>query len=165
LGVINPGAVVIDTFRESHSGDENDSTEMQNVVAHLDAAVKPSSLILVSHARKSNPEYGYDLLNDNRGSNYVVGRMDAICRFSKASMRVTSRTLEEQSIKLERQDDGTWELARDPWTAIAETLTLENPLMPTRELARLIHDSNDSRSESACRSWVRRFREGRIHAN
>src|SRR5438874_371179 len=71
LASIRPGAVIIDTLRESHSGDENDSTEMQSVVAHLDAAVKPAALILISHARKSNPEMGYSLMNDSRGSNYV----------------------------------------------------------------------------------------------
>ena len=156
--VVHPGAIIIDTLREAHSGDENDSTEMQDVIAHLDAAVKPASLILISHARKSNPEHGHDLMNDNRGSNYIVGRMDSIVRFSKSSMRCTSRTLEEQTVKLERQDDGTWNLAEDPFPGIAESVCQMNPAASTRELARLIHERFPAKSEAAARAWLRRHK-------
>ena len=114
LAAVNPGAVIIDTIREAHSGDENDSTAMQAVIARLEAAVKPAAMILIAHARKSNPEHGYDLMNDNRGSNYIVGRMDAICRFSRSSVRMASRTMEEHSTKLTRQADGTWTLSDQP---------------------------------------------------
>lgn len=156
---VNPGAVVIDTVRECHSGDENDSTAMQQVVARLDAAIRPAAMILIAHARKSNAEQGYDLLNDSRGSNYIVGRMDAICRFSKSTMRLTSRTLEEQSLKLERIDDGTWELARDPWIATAEEMCMLHPDLSGRELARLLHQLDKSHSEAACRNWIQRYRK------
>ena len=108
LAEVKPGIVVIDTIREFHSGDENDSTDMQVAIARLEAAVKPAGMIFVAHARKSNPEVGLDIMNDNRGSNYLVGRMDAIVRFSKASMRVAGRSIEEHSIKLVRQPDYTW---------------------------------------------------------
>jgi RecA-family ATPase len=156
LHELKPGAIILDTIRESHSGDENDSTAMQEVVARLDAAVKPASLILISHARKSNPEYGYDLMNDNRGSNYIVGRMDAICRFSKSSMRATSRTMEEHSQKLERQDDGTWLVAEDPFKSLAEMTVQNNPGASLRELARLLHEKCPAKSEDACRAFFRR---------
>ena len=157
LSKLNPGAVILDTLRESHSGEENDSTEMQKVISHLDACVKPAALILISHARKSNPEHGYDLMNDNRGSNYIVGRMDAICRFSHSSMRCTSRTMEEHSIKLDRDDDGTWTLAEDPFKATAELIIENNPGRSTRELARLLSQRSD-KSENACRSYLRRLK-------
>jgi RecA-family ATPase len=114
LKAVSPGAVIIDTIREAHAGDENDSTAMQTVIARLEAAVKPAALILIAHARKSDPERGYDLMNDNRGSNYIVGRMDAIVRFSRTSMRAASRTMEEHSTKLIRQADGTWTLEKNP---------------------------------------------------
>ncbi len=151
--------VIIDTLREAHSGDENDSTEMQQVIAYLDAAVKPAALILISHARKSNPEIGYSLMNDNRGSNYIVGRMDGICRFSKESMRVSSRTLEEETVRLDRSDDGTWTLLNDPFTKAVEVARAENPLIPTRELARMLHDRFPSKSEAACRAALRRAKK------
>lgn len=155
---IDPGVVIIDTLREAHSGDENDSTAMQEVIAHLDAAVKPAALILISHARKSSADSGHDLMNDNRGSNYLVGRMDSIVRFSKTSMRATSRTMEEHTVKLDRQGDGTWEVAVDPWTRLAEQLLRQHPDKGDRELARVIHDLDPSRSESAAKSWFHRHR-------
>lgn len=155
---VEPGVVIIDTIREAHSGDENDSTEMQEVIAHLDAAVKPAALVLVAHSRKSNPEVGYDLMNDNRGSNYIVGRMDAICRFSRESMRLTSRTMEEHSVKLERRDDGTWDLSKDETHLKALALLKSFPDTPIRELARSLHDATD-KSESACRAILRRAKE------
>lgn len=157
LAKISPGAVILDTIREAHSGDENDSTAMQNVIAHLDAAVKPAAMILISHARKSNPEYGYDLMNDNRGSNYIVGRMDAICRFSNSSMRCTSRTMEEHSTKLERADDGTWLMAIDPFQAAVELVVQNHSgLISQRDMARILHEQNPSKSEQACRAAIRR---------
>ena len=153
---IDPGVVIIDTLREAHSGDENDSTEMQDVIAHLEAAVKPAAMILVSHARKSNPEHGYDLMNDNRGSNYIVGRMDAICRFSNSSMRCTSRTMEEHSTKLERQEDGTWKLPSDSFGSLAKVIVTNNQGASVRELARLLHDNFPEHTETQCRAWIRR---------
>ncbi len=156
LAALQPGAVIIDTLRESHGGDENDSTEMQQVVSRLDSAVKPAAMILISHARKSDPERGYDLMNDNRGSNYIVGRMDAICRFSHSSMRATSRTMEEHSTKLERQDDGTWLLTNDLIAAQAQMVVKQNPGASIREMARLLHQQCSDKSELACRAYLRR---------
>jgi hypothetical protein len=150
-----PDVVIIDTLREAHSGDENDSTAMQAVIAHLTAAVKPAALILVSHSRKSNPEFGYDLMNDNRGSNYIVGRMDAICRMSHTTIRVSGRAIDEQSIQLERLDNGLWALANDPLAMDAEKLILAGGTS-VREMARLLHDLHPAKSETACRAYLRR---------
>jgi RecA-family ATPase len=154
---VEPGAVIIDTIREAHSGDENDSTAMQAVIAHLSAAVKPAALILISHAKKQNPEHGYDLMNDNRGSSYVVGRMDAIARFSQTTVRCSSRSMEEHSTKIERNDDGTWTLAQDNFKNDAKMLLDLYPDKPLRELARILHDKT-SRSEGACRGVLRRMK-------
>jgi RecA-family ATPase len=159
LDQIKPGAVIVDTLREATTGaDENDSTEMQEVVAQLEAAIKPSAMIFIHHARKPSNDPGahLNLLADGRGSNYIVGRMDCICRFSHKSMRVTSRTMEEHSIKIDRLDDGTWEVAEDPIERAAEAVLLENPGASTRQLARLLSEKVD-KSESSCRAWFRRF--------
>lgn len=158
---IDPGVVIIDTLREAHSGDENDSTAMQEVIAHLDAAVKPAALILISHARKSTADAGHDLMNDNRGSNYLVGRMDSIVRFSKSSMRATSRTMEEHTVKLDRQEDGTWQVLCDPWVRHAEALLRAKPDAGDRELARVMREIDPTRSEAAAKSWFHRHRERR----
>jgi RecA-family ATPase len=157
LAGIQPGVVIVDTLRESHSADENDSTEMQEAISHLDAALKPAAMILVSHARKVNPQTGYNLMSDNRGSNYVVGRMDAIIRFSEKALRVSSRTLEEHSIKVDRLDDGTWELLKNDETrGFADDLINTYPGVSTRELAKLLKERAGIKSESACRAIIRR---------
>lgn len=158
---IEPGAVIIDTLRECHKGDENDSTEMQEVISYLEAAVRPAALILISHARKGAQDGSSSLMNDNRGSNYVIGRVDSICRFSKSSMTYTSRTLEETILKLERLDDGTWKLPKaDEWELTAEQLMRENPDVPVRELARMMAAINNSRGVNAARMWFRRNKQG-----
>lgn len=155
LAPLGAGAVIIDTLRESHSGDENDSTDMQRVIAHLEAAVKPAALILISHAKKPSQDQSYSLMNDNRGSSYIVGRMDSIVRFSHTSMRCTSRTIEEHSTALIRAEDGTWDLVHDGFEENAQMLLMSHPEMPLRELARLLHERT-SKSAAACRSWLQR---------
>lgn len=156
LTMIKPGVVVMDTLRESHSADENDSTEMQAAISALEAAIHPAGMILVAHARKSNPQFGYDLMNDNRGSNYVVGRMDAIIRFSERSLRISSRTLEEHSIKTDRLDDGTWEVLNDGAIEVIDHVIATNPGLSSRELARILKERLGAKSESACRAIIRR---------
>lgn len=159
LDQLKPGVVIMDTLRESHSADENDSTEMQKAIAALEAALKPAAMVLVAHARKSNPENGFSLMNDNRGSNYVVGRMDAIARFTKKAVQVSSRTIEEHSIKLERHDDGTWELLKDDLKEMADLLIISNPGASSRELAAILAERTNSKSLSACRGIIRRQQE------
>jgi hypothetical protein len=151
--------VFIDTLREAHTGDENDSTDMQAVIARLAAAVKPAAMILISHSRKSNPEHGADLINDNRGSNYVVGRMDAIIRFSWSTIRVSGRAIDEQSIGVHRADNGFWELSEDPLKVLTDNLLLTTDLS-TREMARILHEKS-GKSESACRAYIRRAQQKR----
>lgn len=143
----------MDTLRESHTGDENDSTAMQAVIAQLEAAVKPAALVLISHSRKANPEFGMDLLNDARGSSYVVGRMDAIARFSHSTVRVSGRSIDEQSIPILRREDGLWDLAEDPLASQAEALLAQS--IPLREAARMLHEKS-GKSEAACRAYLRR---------
>jgi RecA-family ATPase len=154
---VEPGVVIIDTLRESCTGaDENDATAMQEVIAHLTEAVKPAALILIHHAKKPNPEAGKSLMNDTRGSSYVNGRMDCIARFTQKAMYVTSRNIEEHSVELERDDDGTWLLAKNQDTlAKMDSLLFNDPSealrLKAKVLAKLIN-----KSEAACRALLRR---------
>lgn len=145
--------VIVDTIREAHSGDENDSTAMQKVIAQLTAACQPAALILISHARKPSQEAEYSLLHDNRGSNYIVGRMDAIVRMTHKSIRVSGRAIDEQSLPIEREENGLWALGNDPLQATADRL-LETR-RPLRELSKELALASN-RSESACRAYLRR---------
>lgn len=164
LAAQKPDVVVFDTLKESHQNDENDATAMQVVISHLEAAVKPAGLILITHSRKHDPERGMDLKNDPRGSNYLVGKMDAICRFTHTSMRCVSRTLEEHSIPLERADDGTWGIVQDNFESIAAETVALNPGLSLRKLAQLLHERSD-RSAAACRSYLSRRAQKLKHGN
>lgn len=157
LEPLNPAAVIIDTLREAHSADENDATPMRNVMADLVAATQPAALITVSHSRKSSYEQGADLINDQRGSNYVVSRMDAIVRFSKKTMVYTGRAIEEGSLRLVRQDTGLWEPEANEVDAFIAELAAEG--LPVREMARRLSEKI-GRREEASRSLIRRWRAG-----
>lgn len=104
----NPVAVVIDTLREVHSGDEDTSTTSRNVIANLIGAIHPAALILISHSRKPNPETEKSIMADHRGSSYITGKMDAIMRLTRNKLYYAGRSIEEGNIKIERLDNGLW---------------------------------------------------------
>lgn len=155
LQAIEPALVIFDTLRESHQSDENDSTEMQEAVAALVAATKPAALCLISHARKPVQDQDLSLMGDNRGSSYVVGRMDAIVRFSKKSCRVSGRSIEEHTIDLERQDNGFWEVSTDGDFHILSVLL--DPAFTTVKAAAESLAKRLNKPEDACRGMIRRY--------
>lgn len=151
-----PELVIVDTLRESHSADENDSTEMQAVVAALVAATQPSALCVISHARKPSQDENFSLMNDNRGSSYITGRMDAIIRFTPKSVRVSGRSIEEHSIELEREDSGFWAPIHGEQDMTILSVLLD-PAHPTlRAAARALAEQN-GKTEAACRGMLRRY--------
>lgn len=99
---IKPVAVIVDTLRKSHSKNENDSTDMSNVISKLVAAVTPAALILVSHSKKPNLEAGSDLMTDHRGSGSVTGEMDCIMKVTKKKLYYGGRSIEEGELALDR---------------------------------------------------------------
>lgn len=158
LAKVMPVAVVIDTVREAHDGNENDSTDMKRVISALTSITQPAAMILISHSRKFNAETGYSLMNDNRGSNYVPGKMDSIIRFTPKSIRYQGRAIEEGSLKLDRGDDGFWiqdSLEKD--AALKKVLgdkSLASDRARSRALALLL-----SQPEETCRGMIRRAKK------
>ena len=101
LEQIKPVLTIIDTLREVHGGDENDSTTMRNVLAELVGACRPSAILLLSHARKDSiltTSGEEDLMDQGRGSSYVAGRMDVVIKLTPKRMvfkgRATGQTVE-----------------------------------------------------------------------
>lgn len=144
----NPVAVVIDTLRESHSGDEDSSTISRNVVANLVAATTPAALILISHSRKPHPDAEKSLVADHRGSSYITGRMDAIMRLTPKRLFYTGRAIEEGDVKLERVESGLWQPVVDESGPAIEKV-LGDPSLTTmrskaRALAVMIHASEEA---------------------
>lgn len=158
-----PVAVFVDTLREVSSGDENDSTISRNVIANLAGATEGSALIVVSHARKPQPDTDKDLMADHRGSSYVTGRMDAILRMAHNRLYYGGRSIEQGNMKLTRTvvEDGC--IMFEPSLDDAEPQMmklLQDPALPTlreksRALATLIKVSDE-----AAMSRLRRFAEG-----
>ena len=155
VSAIAPVAVIIDVIKEAHAADENSSTEMQPIIARLTAAVRPAALIIISHSRKANYETGPDLINDNRGSNYIPGAMDAIIRFTKKHMMYTGRACEEGSIKLDRLDCGLWTPAQDNIDTAVAAVLADTSLPTLRARARALSERT-GKSEESCRGLLRR---------
>jgi hypothetical protein len=107
LKALNPVLVIIDVMREVHAVDENDSTAMKKVAVQLFEATTPYATILVSHARKDQPLMGEDLMSDNRGSNYLAGRMDVVAKLTRKEFHVQGRDTEFTTLPvMQRKQDG-----------------------------------------------------------
>lgn len=151
----DPIAVVVDTIREAHSGDEDNSTIMRNVIANLVYATHPAALILVSHSRKTSADLDKDLMDDHRGSSYVTGRMDSILRLTSKRLYYTGRSIESGDLKLKRLESGLWgQVVDETGPAIAKVLADEN-LSTMRAKARILAPQI-GRTEEAAMSLLRR---------
>lgn len=152
----NPVAVVIDTLRHVHSGDEDSSTVSRNVLANLIGATNPAALILISHSRKPNPEAEKSTLDDHRGSGNIVASMDAILRLTKTRLYYAGRSIEEGNVKLERQENGLWVPQEDAPEIAALTKVLSDPQLPTMRAKGRALATLTGKNEETCVSRVRR---------
>ena len=162
-----PLVVVIDTLREVHDQNENDSTEMKQVIELIVKASSPSAVVLVSHARKKgNGDEYLNLMSQARGSGYVSGRMDVVMHIGRQgeemgrTMTFSGRTASEASYQLMGDEavDGeltlhdtlftrTWELAKSATE------------IPSMDLAhQLMNEYKGLHSIIACLSTVKRVR-------
>ena len=161
FGNTPPVVVFIDTLREVHGGDEDKSTVMRNVVARLRKAFAGSAIVLISHSRKgsggdfnSSAETSDDtLMDENRGSGYVAGRMDTIIRLTPKYMSYQGRAVGKERLKIEfNVGTGLYSAAFDPIEAKAKTLdSSASTRSSAKSLARDLHIS-----EEAARSALRR---------
>jgi hypothetical protein len=112
-----PIALIVDTIRDAHGGDENDSGIMRNVVTSFVDAIKPSAgatfpppaIVFLSHQKKLQADQPIDLMSGNRGSNYLAGRMDAVMRVADGEIRAQSRAIPEIVLgNYKRSPQGFW---------------------------------------------------------
>ena len=156
LRPLQPSAVILDTIREAHDGDEDKSTIMRNVIAELVAATAPAALILIAHARKVSAEQPRtDLTGDNRGSSYVVGRMDSIIKFTPRTMHYTGRAVESGQIRCYRDDHGLWHPETSELIAHLETVLADTALTSVLSKAKAL-STLTGKSVEACRNILRR---------
>lgn len=162
---INPILTFVDTIREAHGGDENDSTVMKNVVSQLVAATQPSALTLVSHSRKENKMNGDDLMNDARGSSYMSGRMDTVLKLTPKFFMYRGRALEDGKLKVKQDpitrliipDDGDG----DDLAAVILLMLKEHPDESVNALAKRVHAMvGDKASVTTISRRIKAIREG-----
>jgi RecA-family ATPase len=134
---VQPVAVVMDTYRESFSGSENDSDIAQQVVAELTAAVRPAALVLISHTAKENVENPRSLVDAARGSGYIAGRMDGLMWVRHKSIRYGGRACEEATFKGDRQAPGIW-LPKVEASSTARAVTEAAPALSLMDRARIL---------------------------
>lgn len=153
---VQPDVVIIDTLKESHQLPENDNTDSQRVLSELVRATQPAALVLIHHGKKSQWDAPPDVISGARGASYLTGRMDAICHFSETMMRFVGRAAEGGSLKLQRKDNGYWELEQATHkleASLDEILAI--PDLSIRERAKMLSDITGISVEAA-RSKVRR---------
>lgn len=155
----DPLVVIVDTLRMAHSGDEDSSTTMRNVLANLVALSEPAALILISHSRKPHPDSDKDLMADHRGSSFITGGVDAIMRLTKSRLYFTGRSIEEGNVKIERMENGLWQCRMDMAedAALQKVLT-DSSLSTLRAKARVLASLTAS-NEETCLSRIRRAYE------
>lgn len=155
LAKLQPVLVFIDTLREAHGGDENDSTVMRNVVTSIVAACRPAAVGFISHARKDNmftAAGGDDLMNDARGSSYVSGRMDTVLKFGATTMAYKGRSKGQGTLTIEQNEDhGLIQLNAasaayvELLQGLTNTLRGEDPTVSIRTIAKTISEHTDYR--------------------
>lgn len=152
-------AVIIDTLRETFDGDENDSNQMKLVVSKLVKATAPAALVLVSHARKPSKDQPSGIMQNQRGSSYVAGRMDALVEVGRSRLTAQSRTLGETLIAVKQADDSGLFSPEEPHATLAAQVLEAHPGMPVREQAKLLAEKiGGGKSLEACRSLLRRLK-------
>jgi RecA-family ATPase len=168
LEQLQPVLVVIDTIREAHDGDENDSTDMKRVINILVSIARPAAILLISHSRKDNAMSSMgdgDLMDDARGSSYMSGRMDTIVKFSagkeKTHMTYKGRSVEQTKLTL-MLDKGPLLLRVDGEQARLEQLVhsvmREMPTASRNAMAKEIEKrANGSMSARTATRWIEKL--------
>jgi RecA-family ATPase len=151
-------AIVVDVIREMHEADENDSTCMKRVMTALKKATDPAALIILSHSRKPSRDNIGGLMHNNRGSNYMAGKVDSIVELRKNKFLVQGRTIPHTSIAVRQSPtNGLWVL-EDDLQQLALQCRADHPTSSQRELAGFLHVVLEGRkSLEACRMVFRRL--------
>jgi hypothetical protein len=117
IQLANPLLIIVDTLRESHNEDEDKSGPMKMVLSALQkAAGQGRAVVLISHAKKDSPFTSNsedDMMDQNRGSTYIPGKMDMIIRMTKKEIHWKGRAVGYQKIAYERDKRGFITLIRD----------------------------------------------------
>lgn len=158
--VLKPVMVIIDTLRDVHRGNENDSQYMQEVMNALVEACQPAAVVLISHARKANAERGFSLIDDQRGSTAIAGKMDAIIHLGAKKLSYTGRATEEGTIPL-KQDPTThlWLMDKGEEKKAGRAILSAPGFTSDRARARALKEELKLPNDEAARNLLRRLKK------
>lgn len=86
-----PDLVIIDVWRKCFRGSEDKSEIVEEAIAALRVCTTPSATLVISHARKENPDYDGGVLNEARGSGHLAASCDTIIRLQAATKKKPAR--------------------------------------------------------------------------
>lgn len=150
LDKVKPILVIIDTIREVHSGDEDSSTVMRNVISKIVGACMPSegaerpipAILFLSHARKDNAWAmgDEDMMDQARGSSYVNGRMDSIIHITPKTLKFKGRATGEQRKQLWKDDQGWVHVVQedDGSNDMIRDIMMEKPGLSVNAMAKIL---------------------------
>ncbi len=130
--LIKPLVVIIDTLRDAHSAQENDSTEMRNMLLELLGACQPAICGIIAHRKKESQfmaNGGDDIMDNVRGSGAVVGKMDNIIELTAGRLSWRGRAGEGNVCV--KQDKSTGLIVLDGESA-AEEATVKRVVQMVR---------------------------------
>lgn len=114
ISSVDPDVVIFDVFREFHSSDENESTEMKIVGDTISTLCEGRGIVLVHHTKKLDyPGRTGPVRNveASRGSNYIVGKADSTWLLHGGTLTIESNFAPQTQFKAMRQSNGLWVLA------------------------------------------------------
>lgn len=154
---VQPILVVVDTLRNVHMGDENDSLVMRFVWEGLMRAIKPAATLILSHQRK--PGAAGDsgsLVSTARGSSALTGAVDAILQMTKKRIKVSARS-DVERLNVYQQDNGFF--SAHPGLDIRPFLATLDPSLPERKKDELIAAHFDISDTTARRYRLRSLKD------
>ena len=114
LKIHAPDLVVLDTLRECHQEDENDSTAMKRVMDTLEGLFAKTALLLLHHTSKFPPEIVQpNPILASRGSSYITGKVDAYWLMYGDKFTMTSRWDETRTLDMKQSTNGMFEFSGD----------------------------------------------------
>lgn len=177
IHAIKPTLFIVDTLREVHGGDENDSGAMREVITAVVECCREvdTAILFISHSRKDatmtkwggrknqdSADDGDDnIMDDGRGSSYVSGRMDVVIKLTSKSVILKGRAISETKVPVE-QDKATGMIvqnAEDAEKLAHIQMVMTQPkLTSDRQRAEMLAALENIKLETA-RSRIREWRK------
>lgn len=177
---VDPVMAFLDTIREIHSGDEDKSNVMRNVLTAIQEARhladSEAANTIISHSRKggglhpghqkvSQEESEGDVISENRGSSAFAARMQGVIRVTTNRQRTHGfftaggRNIGYDRFRMKQTAPAyLWSVDVDPGVELVKDLRENNPEWSVRQIAREVANVLKM-SEERARSLTRRVLE------